>query len=262
MSTRDYSTISPSARALLAMRAQSDLPFAKQAADVVLGADAVATEHARLQTLAGSSLRLRHFVQRYRSIDALLVTHPATTIVELGAGLSMRGLALVRDQRVTYVDTDLPEIMATKRSLIDELGVPVTGELRLRDLDALDARAFRAIIDELPPGPITLVNEGLLMYLDDSEKHRLAANILDALAARGGMWITADAYVRTPDGAPRIGQDERLRAFLTQHNVEANKFESFSAAEQFFVEAGFAIVERVAPRIDPIRETWVLTRRV
>lgn len=252
------------------MRAQSDLPYAKEAAIRVMGADAVDAEHARLRALPGSEFRLRHFVERYRSIDdqlaALVWPAGITTVVELGAGWSLRSLAVTMEKAVTYVDSDLPEVIDGKRALIDELLVapdgrsvdrPV-GDLRLRALDALDADAFRALIAELPPGPIAVVNEGLLMYLGDDEKRRLAASIREALVARGGLWITADIYLRMPEGAPRVGQDDRLKSFLASHNVEDNKFESFAAAEQFFVGAGFAIAKRVPPPFGPIRETWVL----
>ena len=260
MTTRDYSTITPSARALLAMRAQSELPFARQAAELVLGSEALAAEHARLKAMPGSELRLRHFVERYEGIDKLLVELVPPTVVELGAGFSLRGLALTMQHHVTFVDTDLPELIETKRQLVADLstGLQLDGDLQLRALDALDADAFRALVDELPPQPIAIVNEGLLMYLGDEEKRRLAANVRDGLAKRGGVWITADIYLRMPGGAPRIGQDDRLRDFLAAHNVEENKFESFAAAEQFFVGAGFAIEKRVPPALGPIRETWVL----
>lgn len=252
------------------MRAQSDLPFAKEAAIRVMGSEVVEAEHARLRALPGSEFRLRHFIERYRSIDLLLaaLAWPAgiTTVVELGAGWSLRGLAVTMERAVTYVDTDLREVIEGKRALIDELLVapdgrsvdrPV-GDLRVRALDALDADAFRALIGELPPGPIAIVNEGLLMYLGPEEKQRLAASIREALVARGGVWITADIYLRMPEGAPRIGQDDRLKNFLAAHNVEENKFESFAAAERFFVGAGFTIEKRVPPPFGPIRETWVL----
>src|SRR5438046_6868315 len=104
---RDYSTISPSARALLAMRAQSDLPFAKEAAIRVMGSEAVEAEHARLRALPGSEFRLRHFVERYRSIDEQLaaLAWPAgiTSVVELGAGWALRGPARQVGKRVTSV---------------------------------------------------------------------------------------------------------------------------------------------------------------
>lgn len=242
------------------MRAQTTLPYARRAAEVVFGAGALEAGLARLREKPNAQARLFHFAQRYRSLDALLEESGATRIVELGAGLSCRGLALAERKPVTYVDTDLPAMTATKRQLVDALAVaPLAGELRIRDLDALDAGAFRTIVDELPPGPFAIVNEGLLVYLDHEEKHRLAATIREILVRRGGVWITADIYLRTPRDPGE--QDERLRRFLEAHHVDENKFESRAAAEAFFDSCGFTIARRLARGEDAIRESWVVSPR-
>ena len=258
MSTRDYSTISPSARAVLAMRALSDeLPFVRRAAEIVIGKEALAAEHARLQGLLGWQMRLWHFVERYKSIDAMLAASGITTIVELAGGLSLRSLALAQTSAVTYLDTDLPEMIETKRDLLEQLAHgPLRGEVKLLALDALADGALAAAVEELPAGRIAIVNEGLFMYLDDAEKRRLAASVRDVLGTRGGVWITADIYLKTPAKMPPIGQDDRLKDFLTSHRVEENKFESFVAAEQLFTDAGFAITRREGA--SPFRQTWML----
>ena len=256
--TRDFSTISPSAHSLLVMRAQSGLPFARQAAEVLLGADGMAAEIARLSAIAGADLRRAHFQDRYRSIDTLLAESGATRVLEIAGGLSFRGLALAQRQPVVYLDTDLPAMAETKARIVAALDAgPLVGDLRVRALNALDTDDFRAAAAELPAGPFAIVNEGLLMYLDPDEKRRLAAHIRDALTARGGVWITADIYLRGATD-PRIGQDDRLRNFLAAHNVEEQKFENRAAAEAFFLDSGFAIQRRLARSPEAIRETWVL----
>jgi O-methyltransferase involved in polyketide biosynthesis len=258
MTTRDYSTISPSARSVLAMRALSpELPFVREAAELVYGRDALAAEHARLQALVGWQMRLFHFVERYQSIDRMLAASGLETVVELAAGLSLRGLALAQRGAVTYLDTDLPEMIETKRQLVDQLAVgPLVGDVKLRALNALAPGELVAAVAELPAGPVAVVNEGLFMYLDDAEKRQLAASVHDVIAERGGVWITADIYLKTPAQMPPIGQDDRLKHFLTTHRVEENKFESFAAAEQLFTEAGFSIARREGA--SPIRQTWML----
>jgi O-methyltransferase involved in polyketide biosynthesis len=133
---------------------------------------------------------------------------------------------------------------------------PLVGEVRLRAMNALAQGELAAAVAELPPGPVAILNEGLLMYLDDAEKQRLIASLGDVLARRGGVWINADVYIRTPAEMPRTGQDDRMRAFLATHRVEENKFESFAAAEQLLAEAGFTVLRREGA--SPIRQTWVL----
>lgn len=258
---RDFSTISPSAYSLLVMRAQAGLPFAQRAAECLLGPDGLAAAIARLSAIAGAELRRHHFAERYRSLDTLLAAAGATRVLEIAGGLSFRGLALAQREPVVYLDTDLPAMVEVKSRLVAVLDAGrQVGELRLRALDALDADGVRAAVAELPPGGFAIVNEGLLMYLDDDEKRRLAGSIRDALLARGGVWITADIYLR---GArdPRIGQDDRLRDFLAAHRVEEQKFESRAAAEAFFTEAGFAIQRRQARSEDATRESWVVAAR-
>ncbi|HEU0029470.1 MAG TPA: class I SAM-dependent methyltransferase [Kofleriaceae bacterium] len=258
MTTRDYSTISPSARAVLALRSLSpELPLVREAAELVLGHDALAAEHARLQGLVGWQMRLWHFVERYQSLDRLLAATGITTIVELAAGLSLRSIALARQHAVTYLDTDLPDLIETKRTLVEQLAVgPLVGSVTLRAMNALADGELATAVDALPAGPVAILNEGLLMYLDDAEQRRLAVSVHDVLARRGGVWINADIYLKTPARMPPIGHDDRLREFLVTHRVEDHKFASFEAAEQLFTEAGFAITRREGA--SPIRQTWML----
>src|SRR5262245_10361471 len=111
---RDFSTISPSAYSILVMRAQTDLPFARRAAELLLGPDGMAAEIARLSAITGAELRRRHFEDRYRSIDTLLAQSGTSRILEIAGGLSFRGLALAQREPVFYVDSDLPAMAESK----------------------------------------------------------------------------------------------------------------------------------------------------
>jgi O-methyltransferase involved in polyketide biosynthesis len=257
--TRDYSTISPSALSLLLMKAQSSLPFAKQAADLIWG-DSVPGDLSHAAQEEGARRRLRHFVGRYRSLDTLLEEAGVTRVLEIGAGLSFRGLELASWSDTFYLDTDLPEMAALKADLVAKLHPgPLAGTLRVRALNALDAAAFRAAVDEIPTGQLAIANEGLLVYLDAKEKAQLAANVREALQNRGGVWLTADVYIRNPAGAaPTVGYG-RSRKFLDEHRVEENKFTDWAAAERFFTTNGFSITKKLAHE-DPrhIRESWAL----
>jgi O-methyltransferase involved in polyketide biosynthesis len=258
----EFSAISPSAKALLLVKAQTSLPFARQAAELLWGAAALEAAERETASTPGAPGRTRHFELRARSIDAAIDRLGAARILELAAGLSFRGLDLAARQASTfYVDTDLPEIAATKRELVQRLHpAPLRGTLQVRPLDALDAQAFRAAIALFPAGPIAIVEEGLLMYLDDAEKASLAATVRDALLERDGTWITADVYVRSPLQPHR---DERTTQFLQQHCVEEKKFADWAAANAYFEAHGFDVVERLSPDGDPwpVRQTWLLEPR-
>ncbi|HTQ42995.1 MAG TPA: class I SAM-dependent methyltransferase [Polyangiaceae bacterium] len=259
---RDFSTISPSAKSLLMVKAQTSLPFARQAAELLWGASAVQDAERETASTPWAAGRKAHFEHRARSIDAAIAAVGSPRILELAAGLSFRGLDMAaRRADAFYLDTDLPEIAATKANLVGRLHPgPLPGRLLVKPLDALDATAMRAAVDLVPAGPIAIVQEGLLMYLDDPEKARLAANVREVLLARGGAWITADVYVRS---GLQPHRDERTTKFLEQHRVEEKKFADFAAAAAFFESQGFGVARRLAPENDPwpVRQTWVLEAR-
>ena len=260
-SGRDYSTISPSAKALLMVRAQTGLPYARAAAEMLWGPEAVRAAELESNASPGAGLRRRHFEVRATSIDHALDALGARNVLEIAAGLSFRGLAMAARPGVSYLDTDLPGIADIKADLAARLHPgPLSGSLRIRALDALDPTAFRGAVAELPAGPICVVHEGLLMYLDDAEKRRLAASVRHALAERGGAWVTADVYVKSE--AP-VYREERTRRFIERHRVDENKFEDWDAAAAFFASCGFDIANGTPRSDDPwgVRETWVLEAR-
>src|SRR5579859_6622520 len=168
VAARDFSRISPSAKALLLVKSQTSLPYAREAAERLWGADAVQAAAREAATVRGAVQRRHHFEIRAQSVDRALRDANVRRVLELAAGLSFRGLALAAQDDVFYVDTDLPAMIATKQDLVRQLA-PATlrGTLRVEPLDALDREAFLRAVGEIPPGPIAVVHEGLLMYLDD-----------------------------------------------------------------------------------------------
>jgi O-methyltransferase involved in polyketide biosynthesis len=246
-------TISPSAYALLMMKSHTSIPYAREAAALSL-----ATQSATATALAAAPgfdvdpvdywTRVLHFESRYWSINQLLENLTATNILEISSGFSFRGLDLSNKLPVYYIDTDLPNIITGKQRFIDAFtanqpqptGEPTNttpGHYELHPLNALDPAAFDEIINKFPPGPLTIVNEGLLVYFDDAQKQQLAANIRKALLARGGHWITADIYLKRKENDH--AKNDAWRQWSKEHDLEEKKFESFQQAETFFQNAGF-----------------------
>jgi len=258
MTNRNYSSISQSAQWLALTRAITTIPFARETAILLFGEATVLQAEAAVTSLGKH--RLNHFENRYRSIDQALETVGHQNIVEIGAGLSFRGLAMTQSPGIYYLDTDLPELLAIKADLVARLDhPPLHGTLRLEPLDALAPGALAGAVRHMPAGPVAIVNEGLLMYLDASEKERLATGIRGILQERAGSrWITADCYVR--DDVRPTALDADVERFVAEHRVEEQKFASWGSAERFFEMQGFAIERRLKP-IDArhIRETWILT---
>jgi O-methyltransferase involved in polyketide biosynthesis len=256
--SRDYSSISPSAKALLLVKAQTSLPFARQAAEILFGS---ATVEQGASSDPAAVLRRMHFELRARSLDDALRAVGANCILEIAAGLSFRGLAMAASEDVAYFDTDLPELVSIKEGLVAGMHPgPLVGSLCLQGLDALDADAFRRTVRQMPSGALAVVHEGLLMYLGEEEKKRLATTVREALLERGGAWIAADVYVRSDT---HLMRDESTERFLADHRVEENKFADWRAAEAYFTDSGFSIERRHAPGGDSwrVRETWTLRAR-
>ena len=275
--SHDYTSISPSAYRLLLMKGDTDIPYAREAAALL---KRTSGERAGGLPKFGSSpvdywTRVMHFESRYWSIDQLLADLPYTNILELSSGFSFRGLALSRRQPVFYIDTDLEGVIAGKQRFVDALvadeagtGEAAVGETgagdakhagaerpstdppghyALQALNVLDADAFRAVVAHFPPGPIAIVNEGLLVYLDPAEKETLCQNIRECLLARGGCWITADIYLQRPAGAPPVVQNESYSRWQEQHKIEEKKFNNIQDAEAFFQRMGFTVDKEAQP---------------
>jgi hypothetical protein len=308
--SHDFDAISPSAYALLVMKGDTSIPFAREAAALLKQAGS--EQHKNVPNFGVNTVdywtRVMHFGSRYWSIDQLLHdrlsgNQPYTNILELSSGFSFRGLALSRRQPVFYIDTDLEGVIAGKQRFVDALttgsgaGVVegpmgdaltagVTGELaargaeggaaqwaesgdmpaggagsgvvggaaaghyELQALNVLDATAFRRVVARFPPGPIAIVNEGLLVYLDAAEKELLCQNIRETLLDRRGCWITADIYLQRPATDPVVVESDSYRQWQAQHKIEEKKFKDIQEAEAFFKRMGFAVDKEAKPNYD------------
>jgi O-methyltransferase involved in polyketide biosynthesis len=263
---KDYSTISPSAKTLLWMKALTDIPFAREAARLVFGDPELPKENDERVT-PNFLKRLLHFDVRYWSIDAALEMMALSNILEISSGFSFRGLHQVQYEDRFYIDTDLPEVIHIKETLLQPilrtLPEAPLGQLLVKPLNALDEDAFRALVRRFPPGPLALVNEGLLVYLDESEKRRLCAIIRALLKERGGYWVTADVYVRKMENemAALSEVTPDISKFLADHHVNENKFGSFGEAEAFFLSCGLKLAYKAGPDLNRLRSRELLRNK-
>ena len=119
-------------------------------------------------------------VERSRVLDDLLrrflSRHPAAHVLSLGSGLSTQ-FERVDNGRLHWIDVDLPEVADLRRSL-----VPPHRRKRLV-IASVTETGWTAKLGALR-GPTFVVAEGLLMYLERAQVHRLARELATAL--RGG----------------------------------------------------------------------------
>lgn len=243
---RNYDTVSPSARSLLVLKGLTSIPFARKAAELMGTEGSQIFDFKKKRGLMFWG-RVVHFENRYWSIDQLLQGLNIKNILELSSGFSFRGLEMTKQKDIYYIDTDLPGLLESKKKFLAALqpDVPRQGTLETVPLNALDRTAFRELVRRFPPGPVAIVNEGLLMYLDVKEKEQVCSIIREVLQERGGYWITADIYIKRQMERYNIRMDEKEKKFFEQHGVEDKKFESLESAEAFFKKQGF-VVDKVA----------------
>src|ERR1019366_76647 len=115
---RDFSTISPSARTLLLLKGLTDIPYARKAAELMMHPDKYEPD---FDKDFGFWARVVHFEYRYSSVNQLLSALPVKNVLELSSGFSFRGLDMVRQKKVHYIDTDLPEVIEMKSQFVAAL---------------------------------------------------------------------------------------------------------------------------------------------
>lgn len=242
LNNRNFNTISPSAKWILLLKGYTNIPFARETAELISYPEKFIPDYTKTDMTFWA--RTVHFESRYWSIDHLLEDLSTGNILELSSGYSFRGLDATKQKGVYYIDTDLPDFIAEKIDLLTALkngSSPTEGKLELLPLNALDEVQFQQTVDRFPDGPIVIVNEGLLMYLDTSEKEKLCRIVHKMLENRGGYWITADIYLKNMQRELDLKVDHRTQQFFEQHKLEDNKFVSFGEAEAFFNKMGFII---------------------
>jgi O-methyltransferase involved in polyketide biosynthesis len=246
--SRNYDSISPSALSLLKMKGHTSIPFAKEAA-ILLEKHGVASLPENLKEEFYYWMRVFHFELRYTSINDLLLDIHPENILELSSGYSFRGLDYCINHEAHYIDTDLPEVVDLKLKLQQELISEKTtfrGKLETLALNALDEDAFDKIVSRFNDAGLTIVNEGLLMYLDTDEKKKLCGIIHKHLLRTKGYWITADIYIKSPESNVRnLRMSKEEERFFAKHNIDENKFDSEKDAEDFFKSQGL-VIDKVA----------------
>ncbi len=248
----DPSLISVTAKVAAYYRQFTDIPFAREAAERI-GADAAFEQILSEHGLDRDQLTFYApmFEARYKSLTQLLLAG-APQVLELASGYSLRGLDLTCSGAIHYVETDLPNVVAEKLRLLEDLRqqheLPQSPRHRIAPADALSLDQIRAAAASLDTGqPLTVLCEGLIMYLSKQETERLAVNILELLRRfSGGRWLTPDFTFRAEakDLPPaRVRLREAITG-VTQRQIDASSFEDGQDLEAFLARSGFRVEVR------------------
>lgn len=100
-----------------------------------------------------------------RAVKDFLSRHPTSLIVNIGAGLDTR-FARLDNQRVNWIDLDVPETIALRRRFFEE-----SDRNRMIEYSVFDDRWFEAI--DYAGGPLLLIAEGVLPYFSEVQVRQL-----------------------------------------------------------------------------------------
>ncbi len=201
----------------------------------------------------------RYLMLRHLSIERQLTRLEPDLVVELGAGLSRRGLTWAADYGVRYVEVDLPSMIALKRALLrrraaPELRARAHGRLLFEPMDVLGP-SFPSCLGALlhaSARPVVIA-EGLLGYFELPERARVAAGVAAALRGAGGGSFLTDLRVADADLAQRAAARALRGAIrlVTRGRGAGPDYPCLAAAEALFLGQGFTHAEPLPTQLVP-----------
>jgi len=249
----DSALISVTAKIAAYYRQFSDIPFAKEVAERI-GADAAFDQILKENGLDRDQLTFYApmFEARYKSITQLILQSGASQVLELASGYSLRGLDLTRSGPLRYVETDLPDVVEAKLRLLEEVrqhhAIPQNPHHVVTAADALDFDEVRSSASGLDRSrPLTVLCEGMIMYLSREQTEQLATNIRRLLGEFvGGSWITPDFTFRAEakDLPPERVRLREAITGVTQRQVDASAFEDARDLATFLGRMGLNVQVR------------------
>lgn len=203
----------------------------------------------------GESLLVRTLRNRHATLDEAVLACDPDRVVELGAGLSPRTIALAADHGVDCVDIDLPAMLARKRELLARHATPalkasLAKRWRAETLD-VTAPEFGERLSTILAGAArpVVVAEGLIGYFEHPVKRRIVAAIHRAFAGNPRAANLVD--VRISNSTPEATRTLRLGIrILTRNRGAPPGFPGEQAVLDLWRGAGFSHAELL-----PLRDT-------
>ena len=247
MQASDYDKIIHTAFMVSKARQFTDIPYAKELAQLV--------EAQRLVELSGSqnqdksALLTARVEARYKAINQVMAQYQIGQVLELASGLLPRGLFMSCHPNITFIENDLPRMIRCKQQLVEQL-VGKRPNLHFLSIDATSRPSqFLKSVDLLKVGqPIMILSEGLLTHLNMAEKQLVCANIREMLQQYGGVWITPDfidtaSLTQSQEFDPSLQKLLQTGTNLTGRSLVDNNFTTLEQARQFAYEQGFRVAE-------------------
>jgi O-methyltransferase involved in polyketide biosynthesis len=196
---------------------------------------------ARLPTLEGMLLA-RHRLIDQRLTDAI-ESGMISQVVEVACGLSPRGWRFARryGDKLTYVEADLPGMLANKRRILAELGGESAHHYTC-EVNALSddgPESIEAICGALDPDKGTaIITEGLINYFDVETVRAMWARFALALGRFPTGMYYSDLIPREGNGGALIAGFSAVLSVFVRGQVHVH-FGSNAEAEEALAGSGF-----------------------
>lgn len=242
----DFNKISPTALLVAYARQFSDIPYTKEVVELT---DAAATvkqfsEEQQEQPVVAAAL----IEARYKAMEQVMARFNGMQILELASGLLPRGMIRSQNPDITFIESDLSGMIHQKQQLVQQL-IGDRSNLHFLEIDASsrpNPLPLTSYFDSKKP--VTILCEGLLMYLTFAEKQQVCANVREMLQTYRGVWITSDfttkaGYGQMRQNNPALRQVSQNISRLTGRSFTENEFDNLEHAKQFALEQGFQVKE-------------------
>lgn len=239
----EHKEISPTADIVVLLRKDTDIPYCKEIADMLDIGPATAYFKGDPEQIA---IRRPLVELRFKALNGVIRQLGFNQVLELAGGLAPRGLILSQSPLMLFVETDLPDKLSEKRMIVERiLGDEKRPNYKMYAANALSEEELRSATEVFKKEPVTIVHEGLMQYLDLSEKKQLAVNIHGLLEKYGGAWITTDVvtkeyFQRFYSGNAGAAMVKTV-ADASKRDISDNAFTDQDEAMKFFQDAGFIV---------------------
>ncbi|MFA5174423.1 MAG: hypothetical protein WC438_04545 [Candidatus Pacearchaeota archaeon] len=245
----DHNLICPTAKLVAYARANSDIPYSREISDIV-GAEQVSKELLGENFEFGNGFLAPYMEARFKAQSKYL---HGKSILELAVGILPRGLIETSNPRITYVGTDLQEMIGETKSVMNKvinrnnLSRP---NLHFETANALDYEQLKEASKYFNGGDFSASFEGLFVYLNRDEQRSLLSNLRKLVNPGHGFVVTPDISDLETSVKRRATWDEDFKQNVvkvlpkitnaTQRNILDSFFPTQSEAEKFIGECGFS----------------------
>ncbi|MFN8575307.1 MAG: class I SAM-dependent methyltransferase [Candidatus Sericytochromatia bacterium] len=189
---------------------------------------------------------------RHRAIDYFMLTKFSyKQIIELACGFSPRGMTFAENPEFTYIESDLPDIINTKKVKVEE--VYKNKKLKRNNHKFIESDVFSDNLKEkfLPllnkNEKTVVITEGLTIYYDMEHLKTIFKNICNLLKASGGGVYITDIYHE--EDLKRNFFNNKVMSYAVKflRTEFRSDIDNSEEGESFLRECGFDYVESLNP---------------